>query len=99
MVAKPPTTEARGIRLKTRAIENEAGESIFLFSIAAPPLFNFLHLSLSFDKRRARSYLSLFKGKRTASTMPGNDLGFRKGGLILLWQKKRAQFTYLHVLG
>jgi len=31
--------------------------------------------------------------------MLGNDLGFRKGGLILLRQKKRARFTFLHVLG
>jgi hypothetical protein len=31
--------------------------------------------------------------------MPGNDLGFRNGGLILLRQKKRARFTFLRVLG
>jgi len=31
--------------------------------------------------------------------MPGNDTGFRKGGVILLRQEKRAPFTFLYVLG
>ena len=31
--------------------------------------------------------------------MLGNDFRFGKGGLISLWQRKRARFTFLYVLG
>jgi hypothetical protein len=46
-----PIAEAGRIRLKTRTIENKADNRLFLFFIAAPPLFTLL--CLSFDKRRA----------------------------------------------
>jgi len=71
----------------------------FPLLIAAHPLFTVLCLSLSLDKLRTNSYPSPIKGKRGASATPSNDFGFRKGGLISLLQGKRAQFTFLYMLG
>jgi hypothetical protein len=44
MVAEAPPAEAGRMRLKTRIIENRAGNSILLFFIAIPPSSTLLYL-------------------------------------------------------
>jgi hypothetical protein len=39
------------------------------------------------------------KGNEIAPAMSSNHFRFGKQGLILLWDEKRAQLTFLYVLG